>query len=98
MNCIDFTSSNGNRNGKRNQGAANCGARAEQHYNSCDFFERPVPIPQTCSSERGSVHELAPMLCGFERTPGYGTDVRTRAVRTQCFRLSPTKTENASAA
>jgi hypothetical protein len=32
MNCTDFTSSNGNRNDKRNQGAASCGARAEQHH------------------------------------------------------------------
>jgi hypothetical protein len=44
MNCTDFTSSNGNRKGKRKYGAANCGARAIQHQNSLiDFLERSVP-------------------------------------------------------
>src|SRR5436305_13850181 len=62
MNCSDFTSSNGNRNGKRNYGAANCGARTKQYHNSStDFFVRFL-APQKRSSERGGVNELVPIF------------------------------------
>jgi hypothetical protein len=52
MNCSDLnpsnlTSSNGNRNAKRNQGAANCGARTKHHHHSSiDFLDRRFPMPQ----------------------------------------------------
>src|SRR3954447_11140611 len=38
MNHSAFTSRNGNRNGKREQGAAHSGARAQQHHNSSMDF------------------------------------------------------------
>jgi hypothetical protein len=66
MNCSDFTSSNGNRNGKRNYGAANCGARTKQHHNSSTDFFRSVPdAVKNWASERGGVNELVPIFCGF---------------------------------
>jgi hypothetical protein len=36
MNRSDIASGNGSRNGKRKQGAASRGARAEQHHDSFD--------------------------------------------------------------
>jgi hypothetical protein len=52
MNRTDFTSSNGHRNGKRNYGAANCGARAEQHHKSLtDFFVVRFLMPQNLATE-----------------------------------------------
>src|SRR5262245_59142906 len=63
----DFTSSIGNRNGQHNYGAANCGARAEQHHNSLtDFFRSFASrCRKTWSSERACVNELVPIFCGF---------------------------------
>src|SRR5436309_13889930 len=97
MNCSDFTSSNGNRNGKRNYGAANCGARTKQYHNSStDFFVRFL-APQKKSSERGGANELVPIFLRIRANPGGGTVVGTRVVLTQCLWFSPSKTEIASA-
>jgi hypothetical protein len=67
MNRTDFTSSNGNRNGKRNYSAANCGARAKQHHNSLiDFLDRWVPDAAKNMVKRTRMrYELAPIFCGF---------------------------------
>jgi hypothetical protein len=86
MNCTNFTSSNGNRNGKRNYAAANCGARAKQHQNSsADFLDRSVPdAAKKWSSERGCVYELAPIFAD-RANPGDGTVEGTRVVLLQVF-------------
>jgi hypothetical protein len=72
MNCADFTSSNGNRNGKRKYGAANCGARAEEHHNSSiDFLDCSVPdAAKHGQAKRGCVNELAPIFLRIRPNPG----------------------------
>jgi hypothetical protein len=82
MNRSDFTSSNGNGNDKRNQGAASCGARAEQHHiTSIDFVGSfGSRCRKTWSSKRAGVQELVPMICGSCANPGGGTVVGTNVV------------------
>src|SRR6478609_7545284 len=55
MTSINFTSGHDNRNGKRNCGAANCGARAEHHQNS----STDLLMPQTWLGESAGVNEIA---------------------------------------
>jgi hypothetical protein len=82
MNRSDFTSSNGNRNDKRNQGAASCGARAEQHHITSIDFVRSFGsrYRKAWSSKRAGVPELVPIICGVRASPGDGTVVGTNMV------------------
>jgi hypothetical protein len=69
MNCIGFTSGNGDRNGKRKYGAADCGARAKQHHNSSiDFLSFGWRRRKTWSSQTRMRYELAPFFADFATT------------------------------
>src|SRR5258705_11238525 len=68
MNCTDFTSGHGNRNAKRNCGAANCGAlRAKHHQNSLTDLVGlfGLLVPQTWLDESGGGNEITPFICEF---------------------------------
>jgi hypothetical protein len=100
MNRSDFTSSNGNRNDKRNQGAASCGARAEQHHKPrLILLDRSVPDAakhgranaQAFRDSRRVFADFVPILAAeplWEPTWFLHT----------VFSLFTTKTENASGA
>src|SRR4029450_7434747 len=84
MNSL--TSSNGNRNGKRNQGAANRGARAEHHHNSWLIFRLfGSRCRKTWPSEREGVSELVPIFLRIRANNGDGTGEGTNGFLTQCF-------------
>jgi len=87
MNCTDFTSSNGNRNGKRKYGAANCGARAKQHHNSLiDFLERSVPdAAKHAQANADALTKLESVFLRIRANPGDGTVVGTSVVHAQVF-------------
>src|SRR5207245_139565 len=96
MNCSDFTSSNGNRNGKRNYGAANCGTRTKQYHNSStDFFVRFL-APQKRSSERGGANELVPIFLRIRQSWRRNRCGNQGGPHTVSW-FSPSKTEIASA-
>jgi hypothetical protein len=86
MNCTDFTSSNGNRKGKRKYGAANCGARAKQHHNSLiDFLERSVPDAAKHGQANADALTYSRQFLRIRANPGDGTVVGTSVVLAQVF-------------
>jgi hypothetical protein len=99
MNCNDFTSSNGNRNGQRNQGTANCGARAEQHHNtSIDFLERPVPdVAKHGRANAEAFTHSCQFFADSRQTVATEPLWEPAVVLAQRLSFSPSKTEIASA-
>jgi hypothetical protein len=95
MNCTDFTSSNGNRNGKRNYGAANCGARAKQHHNSSiDFLDRSVLEAAKHGQANADALTSSRQFFADRANPGDGTVVGTRVVLAQVFLVLTDKNRN----
>jgi hypothetical protein len=82
-----LATSKGNRNGKRNNSAANCGARPKQHHNSSiDFLDGSVPdAAKLGQANADALTSLRQLLLRIRANAGDGTVVRTKMVLAHVF-------------